>query len=220
MIRLENYRVIDLSVEMVPGELKIDGHYLHGNPLHGRPIELQEFTAYEARMHFIQGQTHTGTHAECPYKYSDTGADMASMPVESYLGEAVACNFSSKKPGEAVTPDDFTKAGVRNGDIVLAWGPAPETSDSRPYISHEANAWLIQTKIKLLGIENLLYSPPGTPYGREYGDSELILAGIPVVDALQGLNQIKKNRVFFISLPIKMQRVTATWTRAIALEEI
>jgi kynurenine formamidase len=48
----------------------------------------------------------------------------------------------------------------------------------------------------------------------------LLLAGIPMVDALLGLDQIKKSRVFFIALPAKLRRVTASWTRAVALEEI
>ena len=37
MIDLSKYRIIDLSHEMVPGEQKIDGHYLHGEPLF-RPL--------------------------------------------------------------------------------------------------------------------------------------------------------------------------------------
>ena len=100
MIDLTKYRIIDLSYELVPGERKIDGRYLHGEPRGGRPIEVQEFIAYNARMHFIQGQTHAGTHVEGCYKYSETGADMASTPLESYLGEAAACNFTAKKAGK------------------------------------------------------------------------------------------------------------------------
>ena len=40
-----------------------------------------------------------------------------------------------------------------------------------------------------------------------------------MVDALKGLEQISRERVFFIGLPLKMQRVPASWCRAIALEE-
>jgi hypothetical protein len=43
MIELSNYRIIDLSHELIPGERRIDGRYLHGEPLFGRPIEVQEF---------------------------------------------------------------------------------------------------------------------------------------------------------------------------------
>jgi len=219
VIDLSKYRLIDLSYELVPGERKIDGRYLHGQPLWGRPIEVQEFIAYSARMHFIQGQSHSGTHAEASYKYSETGDDVASIPVESYLGEAVACNFTTKKAGEVVTEEDFERAGVKSGDIVLAWGSQDTVSDP-PYATVEAIDWLVETKIKLMGAENLRLSPPGTPYGLGDADGKLLLGGVALADGLLGLDQIKKSRVFFIALPTKLRRVTAAWTRAIALEEI
>ncbi len=81
MIDRSKYRIIDLSYELVPGEQKIDGRYLHGEPFYGRPIEVQEFIAYDARMHFIRTQTHNGTHVEAPYKYDENGADDGSMPL-------------------------------------------------------------------------------------------------------------------------------------------
>ena len=96
MIDLSKYRIVDLSHEMIPGEKKIDGHYLHGEPFYGRSVEVQEFMAYGARMHFIQSQTHNGTHCEGAYKYLDEGPDMAGMPLASYIGEAVVCDFSHK----------------------------------------------------------------------------------------------------------------------------
>lgn len=219
MIDLNKYRIIDLSFEMIPGEQKIDGRHLHGVPTFDRPVEVQEFTAYGARMHFIQSQTHNGTHAEGTYKYAEEGPDMAGMPVASYLGEAVVGDFSAKGVGEAIEPADLIRAGVRAGDIVLARG-STATADEPPYFTEAAVDWLIETGIKLFGLEHLLHSPPGTPYGRGDADSKLLLAGIPIIDALCGLEQIQKERVFFIALPLKMRRVTATWTRAIALEEI
>jgi kynurenine formamidase len=89
MIDLSKYRVIDLSYELLPGEGKIDGHYLHGEPFHGQSVQVQEFMAFSARMHFIQSETHNGTHVESAHKYSEDGADIGSMLVESYMGEAV-----------------------------------------------------------------------------------------------------------------------------------
>ena len=118
MIDLSKYRIIDLSHELVPGERKIDGRYLHGEPFHGRPVEVQEFMAYNARMHHIQSETHNGTHVEAPYKYADDGADIASMPVESYMGEAVVCDWVERFYGRIVGdsllaplfPDDLTES--------------------------------------------------------------------------------------------------------------
>ncbi len=219
MIDLNNYRIIDLSYEMIPGESKIDGRYLHGVPTFDRPVEVQEFIAYGARMHFIQSQTHNGTHAEGTYKYAEEGPDMAGMPLAAYLGEAVVCDFSAKGAGEAIEPDDLIRAGVRRGDIVLARGNAATAADP-PYLTVAAIDWLIEVGMKLFGFEHLLPSPPGTTYGQGDADCKMLLAGIPLIDGLLGLEQIEKERVFFISLPLKMKRVSATWTRAIALEEI
>jgi len=219
MIDLSKYRVIDLSYEMTPGERKLDGHYLHGDCLFGRPTEVQEFIAYGARMHFIQGQTHSGTHAECPYKYSNSGPDFVDMPLTSYMGEAVSCDFSYKRAGEAITIQDFQRFGVKAGDIVLTWC-SKETLHNVPYITVEAIDWLIAQKIKALVLENMRYSPPGTPAGQGDADCKLLLAGISMIDAPLGLSQIKKPRVFFIALPVKMRRITACTVRAIALEEL
>ena len=219
MIDLSKYRIIDVSLELVPGELKLDGRYLHGEPWAGRPVEVQEYIGLGARMHFIQSHTHNGTHVEATYKYSETGADLGSMPIESYIGEAIACDFAHKKAGEAITSADFHQVGVKTGDIVLVWGSS-DTAHDPPYLTVEAVDWLIATKIKMFGFENVLYSPPGTPLGQGDGDCKLLLAGISMLDGPCGLDQIKKRRVFLIALPVKMRKVTASWTRAIVLEEI
>ena len=144
---------------------------------------------------------------------------MAEMPVASYLGEALVCDFSDKGAGEAIEPGDLSHAGVRAGDIVLARGSAA-TAEEPPFLAEAATDWLIETGIKLFGSEYVRPSPPGTPFGIGDYDGKLLLAGIPIIDALRGLDQIRKERVFFIALPLRMKRVSATWTRAIALEVI
>ena len=47
----------------------------------------------------------------------------------------------------------------------------------------------------------------------------MLLGGVGMIDDLVGLDQIVKHLVFFIALPVRMHRVTASWTRAIVLEE-
>ena len=37
MMDLSQYRVIDLASEVIPGEQRIDGHYLHGDPAANAP---------------------------------------------------------------------------------------------------------------------------------------------------------------------------------------
>tara|TARA_Y100000588_G_C14079008_1_gene849297 strand:- start:232 stop:906 length:675 start_codon:yes stop_codon:yes gene_type:complete len=223
MIDLSKYRIIDLSYEMIPGEMKINGQYLHGEPFVGRTIEVQEFMAYGARMHFIQSQTHNGTHCEGAYKYLDEGPDMAGMPLASYIGEAVITDFTHKGPGDQIiSADEMRQAGVGADDIVLVRTNADiENRDDMPYFAAEVLDFFIDTGIKLLASGgNLFYGPVDVPNAHIDAERKLLEKGIPMVDALKGLDQIQKERVFFIALPLKMQRVTAAWTRAIALEEI
>ncbi len=170
----------------------------------GRSVQVQEFMAFSARMHFIQSETHNGTHVESAYKYSEDGADIGSMPVESYIGEVVST-------------EDLRDAGVKRGDIVLLRG-----GDQReePYLTFDAIDWLIGAGIKAIDMEGVRHLSPGTPFGKEDGDGRLLLAGAVYLDALVGLHQIGKPRVFFIGLPVKIRRVTASWTKAIVLEEL
>lgn len=222
MIDLSKYRILDLSYELVPGERKIDGRYTSPEPINvgiGRYLDTQEMICCDARMHFIQGQTHIGTHAEAPYKYDENGLDIAGLPIDTFIGEAVACDFTDRPAGSAIHPEDFQQFGVQTGDIVLMWS-RPDTWDNRLYLTFETIDWLIGTKIKAIGGEKMRYSPPGTPWGADDGDGRLLLAGIGLIDCLRGLQQITKPRVFFMAVPVKMQRVTAAWIRAIAFEEI
>ena len=152
MINLSKYRIVDLSHEMVPGEQKIDGHYLHGEPFFGRSVEVQEFMAYGARMHFIQSQTHNGTHCEGAYKYLDEGPDMAGMPLASYIGEAVVCDLSHKGLGEGVRADEFRRAGVKSGDIVLV-RTNPEHSGELPYFEAEVLDFLYRDADQIAGLK-------------------------------------------------------------------
>lgn len=220
MIDLNKYRVIDVSYELVPGELKVDGTYTEGETLFNRQIEVEEFIAYTARMHRIRTITHTGTHMESPYKYFEKGADVGSMPLTTYMGEAVVCDFSKKPRRGVITADDFRRAGVKRGDIVLGWSGGREGErEDWPHIDPSAIQWLIKTKIKLIAMECTYFSPRGTAYGKTYADYKLLKAGISLLDCVRGLNRIKKKRVFFMALPVPMRRVTAAWCRAVVFEE-
>ena len=138
------------------------------------------------------------------------------MPLESYIGEAIVCDLDYRS-GEEVTVNDLIDFGIKSNDIVLL---RSNLKDKQPYLGFDAVDWLISTGIKAFGSENVHHSPPGTEFGLDDSDGRLLLAGIPYLDALVGLNQITKQRVFFIGLPVKIKRVTASWTRAVVLEEI
>ena len=218
MLDLSRYRILDLSRELVPGERRVDGEYLRRLPAAGRGLEVTEFTAMGARMHFIEGQTHLGSHVEAPYKYAADAADVAALPLSACFGPAAACDFSGLAPGTPITAAHFRQYDIRPGDIVLAWGSASDQG-AMPHLAPDSIDHLIQAEVKLVGIDTIEWSEPGTPWGLTTSDARLLQAGVIVADGLTGLHQIRRQRVLFIGLPLRMQRVTATWVRAVALEE-
>ena len=218
-------RIVDLSYKVVPSVRKANGKYYHAEPFFGREIHLEEFLFApqdNVRMHFIRGETHVGTHLESELKVSETGKDVASMPLDSFVGEAVVVDCSQKKANEPITPADFERAGVGDGERVLIRGPTPEVSPV-PYLSSEGAKWLVKHKTKLLAMQNCMEYLPEEIHGKLPEDKHnavlLFKSGVVRVDAITNLELLKRKRVFLIALPLNFSRMEASWTRAIAIEE-
>ncbi len=222
MFSLNEYRVVDLSAEVHPGVFRINGDYTWGRE--SRKYEIREFIAAHDRMlmHWVDTETHIGTHVEVPSHLGKGGKSCGEMPVESFLGEAVVLGFASLKPvdgqGQAIMPAHLGK--VRDGDVALMW--SPYSDNASPYISPEAAACLAEKHIRMLGVQNV---SPDDPRAYVVGSSiraathETMLGnGIPVVENLVKLETLQKERVFFIALAMKVFDLEASWVRAVALE--
>lgn len=221
MIDLESLRVIDLSQELRPGILKVSGEYLHGGgmpPYGNRRLELRQWIYQKDQhfMHWIETETHIGTHVEVPYHLrldgKEGGKSVSEFPVERWMGEAVILNFSGKKPvngkGQPITASDLR--GIKGGDIVLMWSPYPEYSEEAPYISKGAAQHLIRRRIKQLGIMGVRLGEAHNP---------LLRSDIPIIEGLVNLDKIERGRVFYIGLPLRWYGLDACAIRAVALEE-
>jgi len=49
--------------------------------------------------------------------------------------------------------------------------------------------------------------------------SNMLENDIPVIEGLANLEAVKKDRVFYIGLPLRVYGLDSSWIRAIALEE-
>ncbi len=90
---------------------------------------------------------------------------------------------------------------------------SPYTGRQTPAISREAGELLANKPIKMLGIQNV-----GAP-----DDVHHILLGkderpIPIIEQLDHLNVIEKERVFFIGFPLRVAKLDSSWIRAVVLE--
>ena len=215
MIDLKKYRMVDLSEELVPDTLKVDGRFVHGSEIRRLIIRQFIYEPDNTFMHWVETETHIGTHIEFPAHYVEGGKDGVSLPLELFIGEAIGINLNYKKPGEPLTPEDLEKAGVKSGDIVLVW--SPYSGDDRPRISPEAAKWLAEKKIKILGVDNSIQVEWSSDSMATHDN--LLKNDIPIIERLANLDQLRKKRFFFIGLPLKIRNMDSSWIRAIALED-
>jgi len=215
VIDLARYRLIDLSKELNPGVAKVNGEYLHGTE--SRRLELRQFIFQPdgMAMHWVDAESHIGTHVEGPNHHPRSKRCLADLPLETFIGEAIVLDFSDLRPiggkGRPITPSRL--AGVRKGDIVLMWSPYADAES--PYISPEAAQHLLEAGAKMIGIQGIGLEAPGSTANHE----AFLLNDIPVVEGLQNLDKIRGKRVLYIGLPIRMRHIDSSWIRAVALED-
>lgn len=203
---LRNYRIIDLSMGIRPNVLKVNGEYIRGDQL--RRFNIEQFINAEdgTYMHFIEAESHIGTHVEGPSHLHPNLKPIADIPLERFIGEAIVLKFGSNT---AIGVEHLQK--VKEGDIVLLW------SSGGSYITMEAAKYLVSKHVKILGLQGVHPDEPGS---RLTTHKILLENDIPIIEGLINLDRIDSDRIFFIGLPLKIAGIDSSWIRAIALEPL
>ncbi|WP_313805894.1 cyclase family protein [Sphingobium sp.] len=116
----------------------------------------------------ITGNMQTSTHVNAPINMIQRGADVASLSIEHFFGNGIVIDVP-KARWEYVTAADLDKAGARvqPDDIVLiCTGWHKKYSDSLEYfgeapgLSLDAAQWLVDRKVKLVGVDTAAVDHP------------------------------------------------------------
>lgn len=204
---LKGYKIIDLSSEIQPNALKVNGEYMRGNQT--RRFNITQFINAEdgTYMHFIEAESHIGTHVEGPSHLRDSLKSIAELPIEKFMGEAIVLKFEANTP---IKPEHLKD--IKEGDIVLMY------SAGGAYITSEAAKYLAGKRIKMLGVQGV---HPDEPEGSRLETHKALLENdIPIIEGLINLDKIGSKRVFFIGLPLKITRLDSSWIRAIVFEPV
>jgi kynurenine formamidase len=215
----EKIEIIDLSRPITDGM-----YHFSGDPI----PRVKTFSTIEetgwALTQFTLG-SHSGTHVDAPSHAVKGGATIDTLPLEKFLGEAVVLDLSYKKPGEAITGENIEKAAggrVRPSDIALIltgmakhWGKE-EYLTKYPYLTEDAAKWLVNSKVKLVGIDWLTVEKFGSKEGLTH--RALLSSEIPIVENLVNLEKIKDERVLFVCFPIKLAGRDGAPARAIGIK--
>jgi arylformamidase len=218
-------RIIDLSYTLHPSEER-------------RKLEIEMIGSEEVAdvsrlpgqwyiMHNVEMVSHIGTHIEVPYHCTEDGTDLADVPLESLIGEAVILDLTKEaKAGEAITLEQMQKAaeavgGIKLGDIVfvhVGWDKYYNTDayGNGPLFSLPAMQWLVEQGMKLMGVDCSGVVIPNT----NHRDGHMVLFDreICLIENLTNLDKLTKSRVEAFALPIGVKRLESFPLRVIALE--
>ncbi len=179
---------------------------------------------------------HAYTHVDAPVHFLPGDRDIASMPVDQWMGPAAVVDLTHLGENAEVTGADLERrAGhVQAGDIVLLrtdWPRKCPVASERfwkdaPYTGRSACEWLVARGAKAVGydyppdycIRTSIFSP-GTKITREECTTHHIFfpKGITVIEYLTNLDQIGAARCRVIALPLRVTGADGSPVRAIAL---
>jgi arylformamidase len=206
-------RIVDLTHRLTPGKEQYALDVGRHNERHGEQGDI---------MSTVYFWSHVGTHVEAPLHFMASGADTAGISLDSLMGPAIVLDFRTKAVNEAITLEEVKAAGdIQAGDRVMTMTGrhvqyrTPQ-SHERPYITEEAVRWLVEDrKIKCLGTDSSGYEVRGVSH---HPDHVLITgAGIPVLECMANLTELKARRFFLIALAIPVVGLDACPVRAIGI---
>jgi len=207
-------RIVDLTHALYPGKEQYTLEVSRRNERQGRDGDI---------MSAVYMWSHVGTHVEAPLHFLSDGGDAASLKIEQMMGPAIVLDFRHKDVNEPITLADLQAAGdIQVGDRILVMTGrhiqyrTPKSHD-RPYLTEEAVRWLVEDrKIRCLGTDSSGFEVRGVDH---HPNHRLMFgAGIPVIECMANLVELKHQRVFLIALPLPVVGLDASPVRAIAID--
>jgi len=212
-IDLSQYRVVDLSFEVVPGTS--DDRYFEIEP---------DLLADRAKMHHVRTHTHVGTHVEVDAHFFEGGRDVTAYDLSAFMGRAVLLDVVDASATPLVTPavlDELLGSRLEIGDIVICRNSdAHSLSGARPHPAWtpEGAAWLAEREVKMLGIDQAFRLGVDIEAGRALHET-FMGAGGTLVEFLDNLDALRRDVFYFMALPYRCAVIDSSWARAIAIEE-
>ncbi|MFC1716101.1 cyclase family protein [Candidatus Poribacteria bacterium] len=181
-------------------------------------------------MHNVAFLDHVGTHVEVPYHVVEQGDDLSEVPLERFCGDAIILNLTAVEPGSDIALSTIQKAaeeagGLKEGDIVFCRFDFDRYYDQpdhpkAPCFTAESIQWLVDQGMKMMGVDTggieLPSSDPRAP--KQYNHHLLMDKGIPLIENLAHMDQLKQSRVTVFAFPVGIQKLDSFPLRVVAME--
>ena len=167
--------------------------------------------------------THVGTHIEVPFHHKKEGDDVADFPVHRLIGPLKVLDFSHKNNLDVITLDELKvhERLINEGDIVFFRTGMDEYFrterwNEQPYLTEEANQWLIDKKVACVGTDAAGMEIPDTDFQPNH--QAIFEAGIPMIESLTNLKQIDPQQDYYVFiLPLPIEGLEASPLRVVAI---
>ncbi|MEE1930440.1 cyclase family protein [Streptomyces sp. TRM 70351] len=215
--------LVDLSHEITAGATAYPG--LPQPELTDHVTREESRAAYAPGTEFHIGRLclvgQTGTYLDVPFhRYAD-GFDLTRLDLAQVAGRSAVVIDTEER---SITPAAFAGRPLRGRAVLIRtnwsrfWGMAEYGSGEHPHLSAEAARYLAAEAPAVVGIDSL--NIDGTHTGERPAHSELLGAGIPVVEHLTNLSQLPSEGARFTAVPVKVAglgtfpvRAYAAWNR-------
>ena len=205
-------RIIDISMTLSP-----DMVVYEGDPKVSIR-RVKNFPKDNVILSQITMGLHSGTHVDAPAHFIRKGGSVDKIPLGFLIGKARVCNLTRVKGsiGEA----DLKRCGVRRGEIILI-----KTKNSRLLgkknfsrnfvaLSEEAAEYLIQNRIKAVGIDYLSIERFRSKGHRVH--KKLLSKKVPIIEGLS-LKNVKPGIYTLFCLPLRIVGTEAAPARCILI---
>lgn len=216
---LNGLRVIDLSKYIDPAtetrRCKLDRFYTGG-----------AIPDWHTNMDLM---SHLGTHVECPYHHFEDGANVADLPLTSFMGRALYHEFKDLAPRTHISAADLDNAvgkKVKEGDVIILDSAyklppfTPETNgpnDKRLLVNRETAQWFVDHKVKCVGFGDGVSVESSNEDIKPFHDV-CMAKNITFLEVLKNLDQLTTD-IFFISYsPMFIKGLDSCPVRAYAIE--
>jgi len=164
--------------------------------------------------------THTGTHADMPLHFVDGTAGNDTVDLSHFYGKAKV--FQLKNITAHITKADLVPLDINEGDIVLLgtgqskYMSQPTLNENYFALTAEAAEYLVQKKIKTIGIDYLSIDPYNSP---DFSAHKILLSqGITALEGLV-LENVPEGVYTLSALPLKFPGGNGSPVRAILVKE-
>lgn len=165
----------------------------------------------------------TGTYLDSPFHRYPGGTDLAGLPLTSLADLPAVVVRTTGARSRAVDVGVLAGHDVTGRAVLLHtggdahWGTPAYAADA-PYLTADGAAWLVERGAVLVGIDavNIDDADPATSGGRRPAHTQLLGAGIPVVEHLTGLGQLPPTGARFTAAPPRFAGMGTFTVRAYA----